>query len=129
MMSKVAYNKLQSVIGEIKMAENLSIHVNNSELENYKAISDVVNNVDWYRVHNVMKFLQWGWGIEDEVPEIYQLRKEATDQAERVVRYSIKTKNNGYTECGGIRTRTHVFDDGSILLDTAFVLSSWDNSI
>jgi hypothetical protein len=111
------------------MDTRLTIHRDNSESDNYRAIIGVVSNVEWVKIHNVMKFLGWGWGIEHEVPNTAELCKEAIRQAERMVKYSIETKNDGCTECGGIRTSTYFFQDGSIRLDIAFVLSSWDNSI
>lgn len=110
------------------MTGRLSIHKDNSELENFKAINSIVDMVDWNRVHDVMKFLSWEWSsCETGVPEVYELKKHALKYSEYVLEGVLKSQNEFFTECGGIRVEAKMFPEGDIWLHVSFVLAGWDN--
>jgi hypothetical protein len=110
------------------MTERLSIHKDNSELNNFKAINHVVNMMDWGKVHKVMESLDWIWSSSDHgIPDIYQLKEHALHEAEKYVNLSIENKKDYLTSCGGIQIRTHYFEEGDVALTVQFVLEEWHN--
>jgi len=110
------------------MTERLTIHKDNSDLDNFKAINRVVDMMDWGKVHKVMTYLDWIWASADNgVPEIYQLKEHALHEAEKYVNLSIEQKEGYLTSCGGIQIRTHYFEEGDVALTIQFVLEEWDN--
>lgn len=109
------------------MTQRLSIHRDNSELDNYKAIVDVVSCVEWADVHKCMEILDWKWSSCDGVPDIQQLMQEAISRSVECVQKSIDSKQDYYTSCGGIGIMTKYFPEGDIALTVQFVLTEWDN--
>lgn len=108
----------------------LSINVNNTELENFKAINNVVNMVEWDEVHKVMKYLNWKWASSDGVPEIYELKESALRLAEEVVAATIKAKSGRFSATGGVECETYFYQNtGCILLRVNFVLTGYDNAL
>ena len=108
----------------------LSININNSELENYKAINQIIDMIEWHEVHKVMTFLDWKWASSDGVPEIYQLKESALRLAEEVVVATIKDKAGRFSATGGVECETGFYEEtGCIYLRVNFVLSGFDNSI
>ena len=108
----------------------LSIHKNNSEVANYKAINQIVNMIDWHVVHKVMKYLDWTWmGSENGVPEVYELKAKALSYGEQAVAEVIARGDEYFIESGGIRVQAKMYPEGDIWLHVAFILKSWDNSI
>lgn len=47
-------------------------------MDNTQLIKDVLNDFDFERVHKTMIALGWGWGENNEVPTITQLRANAS---------------------------------------------------
>lgn len=105
----------------------LSIHKDNSKLDNYKAIVDIVSYVEWAAVHKCMELLNWEWTSCNGVPEVGQLMQEATSIATEYVKKSIDNKQSYMANCGGIQIRTQYFEEGDVALTIQFVLSEWDN--
>jgi len=112
------------------MTQLLSININNSELDNFKAINSIVDMVKWDEVHKVMKYLDWKWTSSDGVPEIYELKETALRLAEACVAGTIKHKSGWFSATGGIEVDTKFYPEtGCICLRVNFVLTGWDNSI
>lgn len=112
------------------MGELLSININNTELDNFKAINRTVDMLEWEDVHKVMKYLNWKWASSQGVPEIYELKESALRLAEEAVAATIKAKAGRYCATGGIECETNYYPDtGCIYLKVNFVLSGWDNSL
>jgi hypothetical protein len=108
------------------MEERLSIHKDNYPTQNYKAIVEVVDNVDWDKVKRVMKFLDWQWHTVG-VPKKKELKAQALRRAVEAVQFVIDGGKGYRTSSGGISVEAIPFDDGSIRLDVSFVLSDWSN--
>jgi hypothetical protein len=107
----------------------LSIHKDKSDLDNYKAIVEVVNGIDWGKVHDVMTYLSWGWFTSYGVPELTDLIGHATKEAERVVAKTIANKQDWYTSCGGISITTKYFPEGDVMLRVEFTLEECSNML
>lgn len=110
--------------------QKLSIHISNSELDNYKAVVDIVNMVDWARVSSVMKHLDWKWyNCESEggIPQWHELSKSALELSYDAVVRTLSCKHGCRGGTGGIEYHTTYFDDGSVGLKVMFVLTDWDN--
>jgi hypothetical protein len=111
------------------MTGRLSIHKDNSELDNFKAINQVVDMLDWYKVHKVMKSLDWVWGFEGSVPEVYELKETALKYAEEAISQAFKSQSGYCCESGGIRVNAKYYLEGDVHLEVMFILESWDNSL
>ena len=117
-------------IWEIDMTQLLSIHKDNSDIANYKAITQIVDMLDWHVVHKVMKYLDWTWMTsQNGVPEVYELKQQALEYGEKVVAEVIERGDEYFIESGGIRVQAKMYPEGDIWLHVAFILESWDNSI
>lgn len=64
-------------------------------------IEEILNGFDFVKVQKVMKFLDWKYYGEDEIPSIYKLTKMAKDVLESAIRGFIVNKHYGYCYCGG----------------------------
>ena len=112
------------------MTQLLSIHKDNSDIANYKAITQIVDMLDWHVVHKVMKYLDWTWMTsQNGVPEVYELKQQALEYGEKVVAEVIERGDEYFIESGGIRVQAKMYPEGDIWLHVAFILESWDNSI
>ena len=109
--------------------QRLPIHADNSEIDNYKAIVDIVSYVEWADVHKCMVLLNWEWTSCDGVPEVQQLMQEAISRSAKYVKKSIDNKKGYLTSSGGIQIRTHYFEEGDVSLTVQFVLTEWDNDL
>ena len=115
-------------IGESDMTQLLSIHKDNTELENFKAINQVVDMIDWHLVHKVMKYLDWEWmSSENGVPEVYQLKAKALEYGEQAVHRVKHSGSEYFIESGGIRAQAKIDSDGDIFLEVMFILESGES--
>lgn len=48
-------------------------------IDEQKMVDEVMDWFDWERVHKVMEFLDWKWGLAGEVPSIQELRSKARE--------------------------------------------------
>ena len=80
------------------------------------AIQQVLRRFDFATVHNVMTFLDWGWGHPAKVPSIGQLYQEAERQLQRAA-----ASETGYCASGGLAASCR---NGCASL--TFELAGWD---
>lgn len=73
-----------------------------------EVVEEIMENFDFERVHAVMDFLNWTWGLDNpEVPTIQVLRSTARGLLLDVVADPEKT----YVGAGGFYARRHLFKD------------------
>lgn len=103
------------------------------KLEHEKNIDEEINSIldcfDFYKVKQVMEFLEWTWCNTDGVPEIWDLRKKARYCLQNVAEQVIfRPEKEYFTATGGFYASAKVYDDDpKIYLDLKFVVSDWDN--
>lgn len=62
-------------------------------------VEEILNGFDFVKVQKVMKFLDWKYCGDDEVPSIYELIKVAKDVLETAIKHA--DGHAGYCSCGG----------------------------
>ena len=104
--------------------------VNNMELEpkHYDTIMDCLDEFNFERVHNVMKYLNWTWSDIKGVPEITDLRKSCRKYLQAVVRGALENSGFYITATGGFRYEAKLYEDGFLWLRMSFSIEDWDNS-
>jgi len=85
-------------------------------------IEEILNEMDFYKIHKAMKHLGWKWGFGDmaTVPNIHRLKEEA----HRLLSESKKYRNSEvqmHSSCGGFEV--YAYKGGFSL---KFVLEQWD---
>lgn len=62
-------------------------------------IDDIMDNFEFDKVHEIMKFLGWTWGMDPEkrIPEVYELRKKAREYLRYVAKHGGTTGSGGFT--------------------------------
>ena len=100
------------------------------ELKSYHhdLINEVIDNFDFEKVARVMKALDWKWATDNggyEVPDIYDLRKNARARLKEVIKSSIEEYDgSGVTiSCGGFEA---FYRENTKDISLKFVLSYWD---
>lgn len=95
-------------------------------MEKQKAISGIIENFDFEKVHKVMEFLEWGWQ-DDGVPTIGKLMLSAQKRLEEAFDYCNSNKTNYYTGSGGFHIKAD-YDkkEGCTYLELSFQLANWD---
>lgn len=63
-------------------------------------IDEVMDFLQFERIHKVMKLLNWEWAPENKVPEIYELRRFVRELINELI-----DKNLVEIQCGGFRVR------------------------
>lgn len=104
-------------------------------------VNDIIDEVEWGKVHKAMKALDWGWAtapftkdgyVVTEIPDERALRAEARRIALNAIGQSLENGGEGWTVfCGGIETHA-AFDDGvldasHLALSVKFVVSFANN--
>lgn len=92
-------------------------------------IESILDCFDFYRVKQVMDFLDWAWWDTDGVPEIWDLRKRARQLLRTAAREVVESSRNEYcTSTGGFFVTANTYPDtNKIYLKLSFELEGWDN--
>ena len=61
-------------------------------------IDDIMDSFEFDKVHEVMRFLNWEWGMDENkrVPEVYELRKKAREYLRYVAKHGGTTGSGGF---------------------------------
>lgn len=78
-------------------------------------IEDICNNMNWFKIHVVMKALNWGW-IGRGIPTEAQIEDAAVELLEKL----IETEDDGNISTGGLEARKE-----SGVLSLRFVAESY----
>ena len=75
-------------------------------------IDDIMDFLDFEKIHKVMRFLNWEWHISDSisVPEIYEIRKFLRNLINQLIDENLRV-----IECGGFRVSKIDFEDESVI--------------
>ena len=90
----------------------------------YKEISEIMDNFDFDRVLNVMRYLDWNWGMK--VPTMEEIKETAFRLL--VHAYTNPPDDNGFRSIstGGFCATSYISaDTNRVELELEFVLSSW----
>ena len=101
------------------------------EAKHYDTIMDCLDEFDFERVHDVMKYLNWTWSDVKGVPEITDLRKHCRKYLQEVVRGALERKDEGgefIMASGGFRYESKLYEDGFLWLRMSFTIEDWDNA-
>lgn len=63
-------------------------------------VDEVMDFLEFEKIHKVMKFLNWEWAPENRIPEIYELRRFVRELINDLI-----DKNLSEIQCGGFRVR------------------------
>lgn len=98
-----------------------------------KAISNILDNFNFIKVHKTMEFLNWGWAEYDglEVPPISRLVTKAWSMLDDVYDLASREKVTCHISTGGLKVTAHVDLDTKEIynLELMFVLTDWDADI
>ena len=103
--------------------------------QDYEEIMEVMDMIEFEKIHKVMKFLGWTWGIppHNDVPEIYELRKTCRELAFDAA-VGARTKEcedwDGPYSCatGGFNCECWIDpEDDSLKVKIAFELTDYSN--
>jgi hypothetical protein len=101
------------------------------EAKHYDTIMDCLDEFDFERVHEVMKFLNWTWSDIADVPEVSDLRKFCRKYLQNVIVGALERKDTGgeYIEaCGGFRFESKMYPDDFLWVRMSFDIADWDNA-
>ena len=121
-----------------------NIKVDNTELDNYKAMVRFVNELDTARIVKTMHLLDWKWaslpnnenGVEHSLqfPTEAQIREQALSLLEKSVKGAcqrqrvLRTKAETFlTATGGLEAEATAYDDNEVKVSVKFVLTAIDN--
>ena len=95
-----------------------SINVEDDDVQ----IEEILNEIDFHKIHKAMKCLGWSWGIgiSSRIPTVFELKEEAS----RLLKQSKKYRNNDIPtniSCGGFEVSSY---KGGFSLK--FVLEQWN---
>jgi hypothetical protein len=94
-----------------------------------KMMFDIMNNFDYDKVHNVMKYLDWGW-FGKGIPTVDDIRFAARERIESVIKACLSEANPNeeyFSSSGGLKATAIKDDYGQItFLQLEFILTGWD---
>lgn len=79
-------------------------------------IEEIMENFDFEKMHEVMKFLKWEWWNLKTTPTVEQLREAARKKLEDTATRKLGFHSGGF--------RTEYINDGDLHL--SFVVTDWD---
>lgn len=88
----------------------------------YKAINEVIDNLDTELILKTMKYLNWEWANYEELTEA-DIRIRARDLLEELV---FDHKDCKVLESGGLRAEINRFENGDEYYMVSFILTSFD---
>ena len=120
----------------------MKMKVSNSELENYEAIIEMVDELEVNKIVAVMEYLNWKWNTVDEygnmvllVPSTKQVVVTARDLMKRAVagacqrqRLLLTKQESFLVATGGIEAEAIAYDDDVVIATIRFVLEQIDNA-
>jgi len=95
-----------------------------------KMVDDIIENFNFKRCHDVMKYLRWTWGFNNFSPSIEELKRASIEKLERAA-VGVKDKevrDSYYISSGGIKaTAFKNRYNRVVMLHLEFVLCDWDS--
>ncbi len=93
-----------------------------------KAISEIIENFNFERVHKVMEFLNWTWWDSENVPTIGGLVLSAQSRLSETFDRCNSLKENTTTGSGGffVRAEYNEKEGGCDYLKLTFQLNEWE---
>lgn len=89
-----------------------------------QSINEVMDNFDFERVEKVMNCLEWGWGFENQIPDIHEIRRFARQLlADTIIGLSNLIEDKRLSLSSGGFTATAYRDDS---LSLSFVVEEWE---
>jgi hypothetical protein len=94
-----------------------------------KMMFDIINNFDFDKVHNVMKYLEWEW-FGKGIPTVDDIRFAARERIESIIKVCLSEANPNeeyFSSSGGLKATAIKDDYGQItFLQLEFILTGWD---
>ena len=94
-------------------------------------IQNILDNFDFEKCHQTMKFLNWKWGFENMVPTVNMLRTSAVERLRDAMDYAKKAKcpkSTYFSSSGGFKGNAWINRYGQIEgIRLEFVLTDWDS--
>lgn len=88
---------------------------------------DISKNFEWQKVQVTMNFLNWGWGFDNQIPGIQELKDHAYRLFENVYgRLQSRSEDSAFIKCGGFEVRGYRNNHDKLHIELYFVLDSWD---
>ena len=76
-----------------------------------EAIHEILENLDFENIHNVMQFLNWQWRNEG-VPSIEKLKEELLNMLAEMFDRGVEENQSGYMmSCGGFTVQYKVYEN------------------
>jgi hypothetical protein len=98
------------------------------EAKHFDLIMDCLDEFDFERVHNVMKYLNWTWADVKDVPSIIDLRRHCRKYLQNVIVGALEHNGFYITATGGFRYEAKLYEDGFLWLRMSFDVADWDNA-
>lgn len=83
-----------------------------------KYIEDIMENLDWVKIQNVMRFLNWTWFGDDEPPSIAKMMKNVRELIDSLDEHKSKEVGSGGFVVSGDKEHGY---------SVHFQVSQWDN--
>jgi hypothetical protein len=94
-----------------------------------KMMFDIINNFDFQKVHDVMKYLNWSW-YPKGIPTVDDIRFSARERIESVIKACLldaKPEEEYFVSSGGLKATAIKNNYGQItFLELEFVLTNWE---
>ena len=100
--------------------------------KHYEDLMDVLDAIEFQKIHKVMHYLDWWWATEDGscVPDIRTLRKTARSLLTEACKQALNNEGGEYmTATGGFRAEAKRYEDGFLWMRLSFDLTDGDNSL
>ena len=100
------------------------------EKKEEQMIGNIIENFNFSRCHSVMKSLNWGWGFNNKIPTIDELKISAKERCLSAIILSKKRtrgrSNEGVVSSGGLKA-TAITNSHKHLtwLELEFILTDW----
>jgi len=93
-----------------------SINIEDDDVQ----IKDLLKEINFKRIHSVMKLLDWKWGTGNTVPSVREIKAEAIRLLNGVKKYRTNELPN-FIQCGGLKAYASM---SGFRLE--FILEQWD---
>ena len=103
------------------------------EKKEEQMIGNIIENFNFSRCHSVMKSLNWGWGFNNKIPTIDELKISAKERCLSAIILSKKRtrgrSNEGVVSSGGLKATAITNCYKHLIwveLELEFILCDWD---
>lgn len=93
-----------------------------------KAVEDILENLDFDKIHKVMTFLDWKWFDSEEVPTIGKICTTVQKNLSKTIDEAVEKGENRTTKTGGFAYYVDLNEEKELdYVQVIFELTNWES--